>query len=1160
MPEDSTASSASGNSTRRASTMSGTAGSPYRAAASSLPDLGAVGSSDRTRTSPMPHIDASEPPSTPPEHLEEVQVKASPAPQRDLHQKKRRRSSGIPPMNFNNPDDFSSSPYSEESVQSDETSNTFRTAEDEVDSSDSDDKDLVEDETVNHVDEDENTGHSIGNSSTGSSARLEAALRQAAQQAGTQGITYDENDDLSMEMAEDTVTATFIPLSQQENGRTSVGPDPIAQIDQENLNPFSPAFKASVRVHETEADQDDTMDFTQAVGKILPQQKQSRSPNRSRRKSVAGGRRKSVHSRLGSPGANSELGEETMDFTTAVGAIQGGQVFPKQQGANFETGSDEEDDEITMEFTGVIGGVLDPGSKPQTTVNGFTDDQLAQQQLLGESSRRQSGVSTMDDDDMDMTTVDGKILEPFRGKTKSPEDDMTSMSMTQALGSIILPQPKLYTPTEARAMMEQEVETSQAPMPSKSPTKSVSKRPGSRRTTGEVMTATSDTGSPSLVNVQTKNNTNRNARSGRSTTPQQSSRHTTPINKTSTPSKQLTPKEIHPETPSKTPPLKNVSMRGGSPKKLLFEAEVRQENSPAKHSARKSSRPIFGANMANGAFTPSVVLKPHRRRSSGIGADKEGLGSPNVAAMLDRRSSIGESSATFQPLGRSGASVRFEDPRVMEREVDAEAAQLHHTESGRGILEQEADDQDMEQERDVTADLKDMIQSMTPQKKNLKGRKSLHVGAAKGLLGKRPAELDESDEDGTPKRLKGRQASPVKSIKLPAPPSKVETTGRKSASVRLSLKETTGNAQAHTPTTHGSPTKGQIITTPNDQSRFKDIRDARSPPKFQASLGQPKPGGDVAEPTDDEERIQLQDFLNMTSIRFMELTTTKRRHTMAPNDNTGRMSESGVANEQGAFGLENCVVAGACTVPMLELYQHSCRELKKYINEGRSVVKEIEADTLEENPPLFREYITATPDVKSLMDVQFKNVKTHARLLSKAMWYEWRMKLLDGLKEGLVKMGQGMESDTQNIDEQDALIQPALESLTHEHERLEDQVQLAQKRVDELASCDQDELKEARDCLIAVEDEVNAKQQLLQELQSELNNKEQRLELASETKEEYRAQSQEADRVLEECRGWDVSEVKRLQGDHLFYLGANPLLTSNQTPSPCLNTRMAGAL
>src|SRR5580700_2650781 len=100
----------------------------------------------------------------------------------------------------------------------------------------------------------------------------------------------------------------------------------------------------------------------------------------------------------------------------------------------------------------------------------------------------------------------------------------------------------------------------------------------------------------------------------------------------------------------------------------------------------------------------------------------------------------------------------------------------------------------------------------------------------------------------------------------------------------------------------------------------------------------------------------------------------------------------------------------------------SCRELKKYISEGRSIVREIENETFEENPPLFREYILATPDIRVLMDSQFKNVKTHARLLSKAMWYEWRMKLLDGLKVGLHKISEGMDADGEILHHQQELL------------------------------------------------------------------------------------------------------------------------------------------
>ena len=199
-------------------------------------------------------------------------------------------------------------------------------------------------------------------------------------------------------------------------------------------------------------------------------------------------------------------------------------------------------------------------------------------------------------------------------------------------------------------------------------------------------------------------------------------------------------------------------------------------------------------------------------------------------------------------------------------------------------------------------------------------------------------------------------------------------------------------------------------------------------------------------------------------------------------------------------------------------------------------MKEIEADTYEENPPLFREYMSAPPDVKPIMDNQFKNVKTHARLLSKAMWYEWRMKLLDGLKEGLLKIGEGMDEDDGLLTQQEQIIQPVLPALIEEHERLEKQVSIAQAQADELADCDQDELKEARDSLMSIERDLEAKQELVEDLQSQLREREDGLADVVERKQECVDEIKEAEKIRSDCRGWSSTEVSALHGMFPFEL------------------------
>lgn len=847
-------------------------------------------------------------------------------------------------MNFNNPAEFSSSPYSGSSVNSDDTgSQAFTTADEDSGSSDSDDKDLVEDEpTVTGIDKDDITARSSvsnrsnGSSSTSSSGRLEEALRQAARQAGTQGIEYDENGDITMEMADDEVTAAFKPwIKKGTNDPKAVG-DSSAFLDQESQNPFSPAFEASVRRNIENGEAEKTMDITQAGGTILSShgEGQASSIQGPRKPDMTARRRSSVNRhRLSSDG--SAYGDETMELTTVIGGIQQEEQLPGLREDAGASGSGDEDEELTMEFTSVVGGVVAKKDEGQIRGDSAAEDLLPTQQLLHrDRKRRESEGTSFSGEDMDMTYAAGGILPSITERTEPVEDQTMDVEVTPALGAI-LPQ-QLFTDNKQQAKMTMEQETDSGQLSgflfhediikgSSSPSLPINHQMSNH------MTATaSETGSPSLATSQKRNNVRRSAGSRRSVTPKPASERSTPIKRPMTPSKQLTPVPTRPTTPGKTPPSKNVTLRTGSPKKL-FKAEFKGTASPRP----TVSNPLFQEDISTGIATPSIVLKPRRRRSSGLGVDREGLGSPRVTELLDRRGSIGEQAARFVPQAQASTGVRFADPKAMEKEVDKERVEDERRESGRGILQMEADAQDLGEEKDATANLKDMIESLTPQKKKLNGRKSLHVGAAKGILGKRPAELDEDDEeeDTTPKRLKGREGSPVKSVKLPLPPSKIQTTGRITRSTRLSLAEMSGNAQVTTPSLRDSPVKKTGNTTPKEQSRYKDAEAHLSPEKMPVSFERRLVEGTAAavEPAEEEDHIHLQDFLNMTSIRFMELTTTKRRHTLAPNpslDSSAKKGNPGAENAPQAepgFELESCVVAGASTVPMLELYQHvSC--------------------------------------------------------------------------------------------------------------------------------------------------------------------------------------------------------------------------------------------
>lgn len=1057
-------------------------------------------------------------------------------------------------MNLNNPNDekelLSSSPLSGSSTVDVESSPAI--VEESIHSDDSDE----DGDTGMSIDE--VTGQTDASTESESSTRssLDERLRQAANEAGTPGIEHDEkSDDVSMEIATESVTHAFQPFAKKTEKEKLQ--DLTSMQDQENINPFSPAFrkgiqaKAPLQEPSQDETQDVSMDMTTAVGGIVPQTETRPSPKKSRRKSMALSRRRSSANRRRSVGDGSTVEDETMEFTTAAGGI----LCQQHPADSVDESMVDEDEEMTMEFTSVVGGLINPGQGS----NAVAEDALS---TIGPQVSSDSSI--MEDETMEMTAAIGGILPPIEERTEPNTDaeNTQEMNITQAVGKILPAELRTEARSQAKQLMEAETDAGQlsgSPFQKRigSPSKIQSRSPMPEQVP---TTIASETGSPSVALKPRLSGrksiggrltgTPRLAGSKQSTPVKQAPGQNTPVKasalKISTPTKQLTPQPERPDKPERTPILNNVAYRSASPKRL-FKAEIKAKSSPASAKKSPQRKGLFSHDFETGQQTPNVVLapKPHqhlRRRSSGIGVDKEGLGSPRVAKLLDRRTSIGESIPAFVPNPKQLGGIKFDNPKQMEDEIDAEREEEERRESGRFVMEQEADMP--AEEENATITLKEMIESMTPKKNKTRGRKSLHVGGAKGILGKRPIELDLEDEDevdATPKRLRQieRTQSPVKKAHLPAPPSKAETTGRMTRAKRRSLEETTGNAQ--TPTVSvGSPGKTSAANTPKPQGRFKDAPIAPTstrPTSFEdkldnvigavdAEVGQSLAKGEA--PASAEEKIHLQDFLNMTGIHFMELNATKRRHTMAPIPSTGPKRPSQEI-DSGKASLAESVVAATTTLPLLELYQHATRELKSYISSGRRIIRSIEAETLEEQPPLFREYMDARPDVKMVMDNQFRNGKVNARLRSKEGWYAWRNQLEDGLRSGLEAIREDMLHDEEVLHKQENLLQETLPDLESRFAGLQQEEDTLQRRLDELESEDHDALRQARQRLRDADTKLLRKQKILSELQEQMQEKEETMAAAAELKQEFLDQIAEAERVREECRGWDPRDVQNIK-------------------------------
>lgn len=1031
--------------------------------------------------------------SMPPDQVEET-VAQSPDDQRELPQKKRRRSSGAAfENNFSDrgDDTMASTVYDSDSDEGD----GITEVQTEASASDSDSDN---DGTLMTVEAEEMTSASLGSTRYGgddgeTSTSLDGALREAARRAVNQTQEPDEDEEVIPGFMGWGKNARQRQQQQQQHQHQHQAEAVQEELSSQPNLPSSSPLKEIVDEPDEGMDMDMTtavgggiilsgvpsspfgdmsMDVTNVYGRILPQNSDQ-----------AGGR-----PRDDEPVQD----EQTLELTTAVGNIR--RDVPSDVESDHQS-----DEDMSMELTTVMGRVLAARNK------------YLQGSLQHSSSPVKDSADEAMDITMDVTGEAGRILSTDKADDAEEKngDATTGMDITAAVSGILKPQPTPETRTAARKLMVEEADQPETTgttdsIPVKSPSralmssaaKGAANSPGLSAFTGVGLRRSNG---PTLAgpprspqkNVSTTPTPQRKTRSQGTVSPSRSSTQSTS------------------RTPS--PHRRSLPARGISP------------HTKATPTSNNSSKKLSTSLFQRDSTLPLVVLTPQRPKLSGVGVDKSGIGSPRVTELLGRRSSIGDSAATFSPVSIPGQKkmVAFEDPRAMEEELDRERRDDEDRESGRRILEKETDAGS--EDRDATLNLKELIQGLSPKKQPFKGRKSLHVGSARGLLGKRPSELDDDsdaeEQDGV-KRLKGLQGSPVKNIRLQHPPSKAETTGSRNTASRPD----DADNDTITPTTMQSPLKGVILSTPKDQGRFRNVYDDQPSTTLNFNA---TPTADIADlqPRDGDDRIHLQHFLNMTSIRFMELTTTKRRHTVMPSARKDRLSGGGMED----VSLENCVVAGACTVPMLELFQHSCRELKKYISEGRRIVRDIETETFEENPPLFREYISASPEFKTLMDNQFKNVKTHARLLSKAGWYDWRMMLQEGLKEGLIKIAEGMTADKRALDKQQKLLSSVLPGMIKHFEALSRECENLEAVASELKDCDPHELESARSDLLAVEEDAEVKAREIAQLREQLQHAEQSIGQLTEQKQKCNTDIKEAEKIREDCRGWSSAEISALK-------------------------------
>ncbi|KAJ3815669.1 Spc7 kinetochore protein-domain-containing protein [Lentinula aff. lateritia] len=282
--------------------------------------------------------------------------------------------------------------------------------------------------------------------------------------------------------------------------------------------------------------------------------------------------------------------------------------------------------------------------------------------------------------------------------------------------------------------------------------------------------------------------------------------------------------------------------------------------------------------------------------------------------------------------------------------------------------------------------------------------------------------------------------------------------------------------------------------------------------------------------------ISIEQFLEMTGIRFMDLSAP-RRSTYAsqiPSRQPRNLSE---------IQLAEYAVAMAIDIPQLVLYSRVARDLEGWIEQSKLEFRQAEEEAAKVTPLLFAEYLRTDEEGQRDLTRQLKLIRTNVRLQAKSDWYGWKLQWLDSLKYGAQAALANLQNDAKALENLKAKTDEIVPELEREYNEIVRELQAEQQEVAEIEQCDQDYLNELKNSIAEQNVEVESLRAEVQEANDQLHWLEERLENVVLQKQEATSAIAKANRRLDiqtNSTGVEVirlrNELQALEDLHMFHI------------------------
>ncbi|KAL4069071.1 Spc7 kinetochore protein-domain-containing protein [Scleroderma citrinum] len=274
-------------------------------------------------------------------------------------------------------------------------------------------------------------------------------------------------------------------------------------------------------------------------------------------------------------------------------------------------------------------------------------------------------------------------------------------------------------------------------------------------------------------------------------------------------------------------------------------------------------------------------------------------------------------------------------------------------------------------------------------------------------------------------------------------------------------------------------------------------------------------------------QISIEQFFEMTGIRFMDEIAAPRRSTVYPS----ALRPSRRTSNEAEIPLAEYVVAMALGVPQLELYTHVSKDLQAWIERIQGIFGEAEEEALKMTPQLFQEFVMTDETGQAELVHQLKLIKVHNHEQAKSEWYDWKMQWVEQLYQKASAGFEDLEKDAKFLEGIIHRIQDIVPSLQQEYDNLMEELQQEKADVAELEACDQDYLNELKGSIAEQSAELDTYRRDVEEAKGKLNRLQEKLEEVQIQKKDVSSAIEGTERLIHVQKNSTRAEVFRLKDE-----------------------------